>query len=528
MKRLKKGLIVVHPLLFTMFFVLALYSANANEVAPSEIIMPLIAAFGFALLVLLLALLLIGLIHKLKKPQKPSKPYQIWDLNKAAIIASIFVVLFFTFGHIIAAITGGQVTLGLLLPLVWLAIFFIGAYFVVMAHKDLRKVTVVLNMVAIILVIIPTIGIIVNETNSAGKYSTETGVMDINSVDLVVPETLPDIYYIILDRYASASTLKEVYDFDNSEFLNYLSGKGFYVANESRANYTKTRSSLASSLNMDYINYLSDQYGEEYQDLGPIYEIVEDNAVWHILKSVGYEFVYFGSWWEPTRGNMYADVSSSYSQIPDFTNLLLKTTLAYPIAATLGIIDDSSTTHYNCALYTFDNITKMPDNTEPTYVFAHILLPHPPYVFDKDGNFLTVEAASKKSREVNYIEQLTATNDMVTELIDGLLSNSEVLPIIILQADEGPFPPGTDFPAFKWEDASEILLKEKYGILNAYYLPYIGEDVLYPSITPVNSFRLIFNQYFGADFKLLPDNSYAFYGGHPYKFFDVTDKVKND
>ena len=525
MKHVKKWLSVAHPLLFAVFFVLALYSVNVNEVYPSEIIIPLIAAIGSAILVLLLALLLICLLRKLQKPPESSQPYRIWNLKKAAIIATIFIVLFFIFG-IIVAITGGKVTIGLLLSLLWLVIFFVGAYFVVMTHKDLRKVTVVLNMVAITLVVIPTISIVVNETNSAGKYSTETGVMDINSVDLVVPETLPDIYYIILDRYASASTLKEVFDFDNSEFLNYLSGKGFYVANESRANYTKTRSSLASSLNMDYINYLSDQYGEEYQDLGPIYEMIEDNAVWHILKSVGYEFVYFGSCWEPTRGNIYADVSSSYSQISDFTNLLLITTIAYPIATTLGLIDTSSTEHFNCALYTFDSITEMPDNTEPTYVFAHILLPHPPYVFDKDGNYLSAEAASKKSREENYINQLTATNNMVTELIDGLLSSSEVPPIIILQADEGPFPPGTDSPSFKWEDASEILLKEKYGILNAYYLPDVAEDVLCPSITPVNSFRLIFNQYFGADYELLPDNSYTFYGGHPYKFFDVTDKVR--
>jgi len=528
MKYLKKWILIVHPLLFAVFFVLALYSANIAEVSPSEIVLPLLAAIGFALLVLILALLLIGLIRKLQKTQESSQTYQIWDLKKAAIVASIFVVLFFTFGHIIAAITGHQVTRGLLLPLVWLAIFFIGAYFVVMTHKDLRKLTVALNMVAITLVILPTISIVVNETNAAGKYSTVTGEVDINSVDLIKPETLPDIYYVILDRYASASTLKEVYDFDNSEFLNYLSSKGFYVANESSANYTNTYSSLASSLNMEYINYLSDQYGEEYQDFGPIYEKMEDNVVWRLLKSVGYEFVYFGSWWEPTRGNMYADVSSNYSQIPGFTNLLLKTTIAYPIAVTLGLIDDYNTVHYNCALYTFDRITEMSDNIEPTYVFAHILLPHTPYVFDKDGNYLTAEAASKNGEEENYINQLTATNDMVTELIDGLLSSSEVPPIIILQSDEGPYSQENALPSFKWEDASEILLKKKYGILNAYYLPYISEDILYPSITPVNSFRLIFNLYFSADFKLLPDKSYAYYGDHPYKFFDVTDKVKYD
>ena len=137
---------IAHPLLFAVFFVLALYSANIAEVSPSEIVLPLLAAIGFAILVLMIALLLIGLIRKLRQPEEASQPYQVWDSKKAAVVASFFIVLFFTFGHIIAAITGGQVILGLLLPLVWLAIFFVGAYFVVMTHKDLRRVTVALNI----------------------------------------------------------------------------------------------------------------------------------------------------------------------------------------------------------------------------------------------------------------------------------------------------------------------------------------------------------------------------------------------
>ena len=92
-----------------------------------------------------------------------------------------------------------------------------------------------------------------------------------------------------------------------SEFLNDLSDKGFYVANESVSNYLKTRSSLASSLNMEYINYLTEQYGEEYQDLAPIYHLMQDYSVWRLLKSARYEFIHFGSWWEPTRENIYAD-----------------------------------------------------------------------------------------------------------------------------------------------------------------------------------------------------------------------------
>ena len=71
----------------------------------------------------------------------------------------------------------------------------------------------------------------------------------------------PDIYYLILDGYANSSTLKEVYGYDNQGFEDYLEEKGFKVASESRSNYAITALSLASSLNMEYINYLSEAGG---------------------------------------------------------------------------------------------------------------------------------------------------------------------------------------------------------------------------------------------------------------------------
>ena len=66
------------------------------------------------------------------------------------------------------------------------------------------------------------------------------------------------------------------------------------------------------------------------------------------------------------------------------------------------------------------------------------------------------------------------------------------------------------------------------GILNAFYLPGISMDAISPTITPVNTFRLIFNLYFGTDFPLLPDKSYIIKDmDHPYLFIDVTDKLNN-
>jgi hypothetical protein len=53
-------------------------------------------------------------------------------------------------------------------------------------------------------------------------------------------------------------------------------------------------------------------------------------------------------------------------------------------------------------------------------------------------------------------------------------------------------------------------------ILNAYYLPGVDPNLLYNTISPVNTFRIIFNQYFGAHYDLLPDTSY--YSEFPDRF----------
>jgi len=57
--------------------------------------------------------------------------------------------------------------------------------------------------------------------------------------------------------------------------------------------------------------------------------------------------------------------------------------------------------------------------------------------------------------------------------------------------------------------------------LIAYYFPNNGAGVLYPTITPVNTFRLVLNTYFGQDLTLLPDVSYYSAYEDRFKFTEV-------
>ena len=525
MKHLKKWLSVVHPLLFAVFFVLAFYSANIKEASFSEIWIPLFAALGFALLMLLIAFLLIGLILKLQTPPESSQPYRIWDLKKAAIVASIIIVLNFTYGHILTALGGEVSVFTALLPFIWLVLMIVGGYFLVKKRRDLRKPTIALYIVAVALVIVPIVSIITSQITSSQQYSDEAVNTETHVVALVEPDTPPDIYYIILDRYSSASTLEEVYGYDNSEFIDYLSNKGFYVANESRANYITTHDSLSSSLNLDFIH---EGVGGELIRVRPFLPMMQDYTVWRSLKALGYEFIHFGGSYELTRVNSYADTNYNSHWIPEFTMLFFQTTLTYFFSVALNIIDDGREMKYENILYTFNSLSEIPNVKEPTYVFAHIMIPHHPYVIDRDGNYLTLNEADNRSESINFIDQLIAANNMLMILIDKLLSSSDVPPIIIIQADEGQYPGGEEWweGEHDWEKATAAELREKMGILNAYYLPNIDDVVLYSSITPVNSFRYIFNLYFGADLELLPDNSYARYEYNNDKFFDITDKLE--
>ncbi len=109
-----------------------------------------------------------------------------------------------------------------------------------------------------------------------------------------------------------------------------------------------------------------------------------------------------------------------------------------------------------------------------------------------------------------YKNQLTFINNKMLEAVDTILANSKTPPIIVIQGDHGP-----------WLQTNPNRMK----ILNAYYLPG-HNDRLYPAITPVNTFRLIFDSYFGGKYDLLPDVSYFSPVPKLYQFSEISNPCK--
>jgi len=518
--------LIFHPFLFAIFPILSLYSYNIGEVVFRQTLVPLAIALGL----MLFLLLLFKLVSR--------------DNQKTGILTSIFLVLFFSYGHIFTMMQKFWKEMNpwdfvshINLLLTWIIVLIGAIYFILKTRKNLRAFTNILNLVSFFIVVLPMINIsgygmrtLLYSQNMEPQPTVEAETIDTDRDYVENTENLPDIYYIILDKYARQDILKKEFDFDNSEFINYLSDKGFYVANQSTSNYPVTPLSLASSLNMEYINYLTDEMGENSINWNPIYNKIENHKVGEFLKSKGYTYIHFETGWFPTGKNQYADINIGYHYTSEFFGMLYRNTMLAPIGDQLDFLN-YRIEQKERILYKFNELAKIPEIKGPTFVFAHMILPHQPYIFDKNGNFVSRMNAYKRGRDLNYVEQLIFTNKKTQELVNIILEKSEIPPIIILQSDEGPYPEELEgihqrYEDHEWEKASDSFLKQKMSILNALYIPGVDKSIMEPSITPVNTFRIMFNLLFDTKLKLLPNQNYTLGGKEDiYNFINVTEKL---
>jgi hypothetical protein len=350
-------------------------------------------------------------------------------------------------------------------------------------------------------------------------------------------EPLPDIYYIILDGYGRQDILQTLYEFDNWSFLNELAARGFYVAEESSSNYIQTMLSLSSSFNMDYVQSLGAK-GREIENRADLVELLENNRVRTVLAGHGYRLISFGNEYKATisSAEIYYDEAEGglASPVTAFESILIDHTMARVLnhipAFNKALIEMPYDTHRRHILFAFEKLQKVPAMDGNYLVYAHIIAPHPPFVFDErgeviphdapftlnDANYYTREH-SRKSYLAGYRRQIQYINSRILETVDAILSNSETPPIIILQGDHGPG------AYLHWGSLENTLPAERFGILNAYYFPDQDYERLYPSISPVNSFRVVLNQFFDQDYEMLDDRHYYSSWSFPFDFIEVTD-----
>lgn len=351
------------------------------------------------------------------------------------------------------------------------------------------------------------------------------------------PAEKPDVYYIIFDRYARQDMLQNIYGYDNSAFLAELEKRGFVVPRNAYANYQRTAASVVSSLNFDYLDKLQTPQTEESPDWVPIYSQFQDFRAARVFKSMGYGTHFFGTWWEPTRRMATADQNHNFHELPEALRIIYEYSLVVD-AARLAGFRKLDPLWWQCerSKKMFDALAELSDDPSPTFAFAHFLIPHPPFVTAADGRCMEIAEAKAQTRAENYSGQVQYTNQRILQLVDALLAKPGPRPLIILQADEGPWPEkyageevdrlGRDVSNVDWLKISDDELREKMAIFAAYYLPESARVGLNDRSTPVNTFRRILKGVFNVAIEPLPEKNMIFESdARPYRYHDVTARL---
>lgn len=359
--------------------------------------------------------------------------------------------------------------------------------------------------------------------------SSQSSLIPVTGNDLMLEKgVLPDIYVIILDGYGRQDVLEKMYDHDNAEFITWLQNRGFYVASQSHSNYVQTPYTMASFWNMEYIqpwDFSSDfaQY---------LYEPIQNNRVFRLLDEIGYTTVSTESAVHFTEIHD-SDVHVSNSlPLNNFESLLLTDSPLEPLSNVfnLGIPLNTYKAHARRIRYQLDTLKQIPaEIAGPKIVYTHIVAPHPPFVFDENGNIhehqrpFTLADGAGYQDSVNeyrkgYREQVRFVNKQIKEVIDDILMKSERPPVILLMGDHGPA------SMFHWKIEDPGCIWERTGNLYAILLPdHQTDGTVYDAMTPVNTFRMIFNTYFGTELPLLEDRSYMMSWHEPTLNVDITD-----
>ena len=500
---LQTGVRWVYPYFFSIFPILVFYSANSKEFEIGVIFFPIFLSLVFFIFLCLV----LNLFFR--------------DFYRSSLVLLVIILYFFSFGY-----CWEKYHINHNLFLIFYTFFFCLLLFLLLRIKQQHHLTIFFNIIGLYLIASSFFAIIPYEI----KRRTIKKI-DANDTRIVLNRSKasrPNIYYLIFDRYANSQILKDYYHYDNTDFIEYLKKKGFYLAEKSFANYPKTHLSLASSLNLDYLDEYIKTIGRDNSDYTPVFDLVSDNRVARSLKSLGYRYLYFGDWWNPTRLSKLADKNINlFVNSDEFSRKFMGTTVITSLLGNyyqgnnlFGLFHDRVFKNIN---YKLDRLAKVAKEKGPRFVFSHMLFPHYPYVFD--ANCQRNDSKFSQPDKKRYIDQLKCTNMKIINLIDAIIT-ADSQAIIILQSDEGPFweeEMKLDGEGVDWSKVSDDAKKIHMKILNAYYLPGFDYSQLYPEISPVNSFRIIFNRYFQTNLEILDDKSFFInHLNRPYQYVDVT------
>jgi len=347
-------------LLFSIYPVFELYARNAHGIPPSDVFRPLLVS-------ILLTLLLFWVVRLVTRHH-----------DRSAMIVFTILFAFYYYGHVRSLLYASGIFIEpVSLSIAWLGMaMLIITWIVRRAHAwYMPAIVPILNLIVVVLLLFPLLRL-------ARYLVAVTGSVERNSMKAVQLQrnfSNPDIYYIVLDAYTRSDVMREKYGYDNSSFIDSLKNMGFYVAECGQANYGSTSFSLASTLNMDYLQNIIKLPEPNEIDLLPVFELLESNVVRNALTNAGYKTAVFASgfYWVEWRDADYF-ISPPTHGLTEFEIVIIFSTYARVLDDFQVVnLDDIHADRYRertrLVLESFDVLMDIPS---PKFVFIHLSAPH--------------------------------------------------------------------------------------------------------------------------------------------------------
>lgn len=329
------------------------------------------------------------------------------------------------------------------------------------------------------------------------------------------PDSLkPDVYFLVFDEYTNNKTLQNLWKFDNSAITGWLSGKGFYIVDNSRANYDFTPFSISSTFNMNYIDKEKGTRGDDPRYILQSVKSISDNETLCILEKENYSFRFI---------TPFVNRIETTDQIQEFGDFpkgqLYNQTLPARLSKDIlwkwpalnrfvinYVLANKDTPAYNdinkrkeglvTSIEKIKATAQSSINRKPAFTYGHFMITHEPHLFDSTGNIDTsATKATGNQLFYTYTQQVLYANKVIKYLVEYIQTNNKRNTIIIIEGDHG------------FRKLPTSLKANNFANFNAIYFPTGDYSKLYKEMSPVNTFRILFNQYFCQHLQLLKDTS---------------------
>jgi hypothetical protein len=483
------------------------FTGLVHYLLPEELILPVLVSLALSIIIFGISYIFIR------------------DIIRAGIITTATMFLIFSFDALAIPCNNALEAMGMkgddrwyLLPYILFSAWVI--YALAKAKTDYKFLTSSLNILGVLMVA-GNLGYIWYHTmqfSGIVNKNIELQNKEIAALSLDGSRPKPDVYYVILDAMGRSDSLKQFYNYDNSAFINALKAKGFVVPEFSKSNYQMTCLSLPSSLNYGYLGYLEKEVGRESNEYTILYRLIQRNRISMALKKIGYKIVNVSSGYGPSDYTEEADYNVGFRFGNIFHIALARNTVFGPLQRNFDFLAEAAR---KVRLFAFEHTDQVLKQPSPKFVFMHIPVPHPPFLFDENGAIGGLDRVSlaEDFQNEKYVQQVKFIEKKTLALLDKLEADGKEK-VIILQGDHGPAgQPGVE------GNPTPSFLKERMRIFNAYKMPRVDPSAIDPGITPVNSFRLLLKQYFNANLEYLPNECIYSPAGLPYQMVNVTKDV---